>query len=69
MPRKGAEIIDVECTLKTATDKAWLVVPDGSEREIWVPKSKAEIDPDDEKPGSSVTITIAPGFAQHIGLT
>ena len=68
MPRKGEEIIDVKCTFEYETDKAWRVTPDGSKYGLWVPKSKAEIDPESPVRGMTVTITIEPGFAEHIGL-
>lgn len=68
MPSKGTQVIDVKCTYDRESDAAWLVCPDGHGRNVWVPKSMAEIDPPEPSKGDNVTITLEPGFAEHIGL-
>jgi len=43
MPKKGAEIIDVDVDLIHQTEKAWLVSPDGRHK-VWIPKSLGQYD-------------------------
>lgn len=60
MAAKGAQIVDIDITIKAETPKAWLVESSNTGTTAWVPKSQGELD------GEELTVPL--WLAQDKGL-
>ena len=68
MSKAEGERESVRVTLIHETEKAWLVSADGSNEEVWLPKSQCDLVPENSNPGDDCWLMIPKWLAEKLSL-